>query len=91
MPAPAPGRYQDYDASLTVRVKDVDALHQRTAQAIAALCVGGMVVARAMNDGTFANQLCNASMAVALRLGGWNDRAILKPGKAQRQRRGQPY
>jgi Domain of unknown function (DUF4349) len=33
LPAPAPGRYQDYDASLTVRVKDVDALHQRTAQA----------------------------------------------------------
>ena len=62
-----------------------------TAQAIAALCVGGMVVARAMNDGTFANQLCNASMAVALRLGGWNDRAKLKPEKAQRQRRGQPY
>jgi TetR/AcrR family transcriptional repressor of nem operon len=59
-----------------------------TAQAIAALCVGGMVVARAMNDRRFANGLCNASMAVALRLGGWTDRAKLKPEKAQRQRRG---
>src|SRR6266516_2275998 len=33
LPTPAPGRYQDYQASLTVRVKDVDALHDRTAQA----------------------------------------------------------
>lgn len=32
-PTPAPGRYQDYEASLTVRVKDVDALHDRTAEA----------------------------------------------------------
>lgn len=33
VPAPAPGRYQDYEASLTVRVKDVDTLHDRTAEA----------------------------------------------------------
>jgi hypothetical protein len=33
LPTPTPGRYQDYEASLTVRVKDVDALHDRTAQA----------------------------------------------------------
>jgi Domain of unknown function (DUF4349) len=33
VPTPAPGRYQDYEASLTVRVKDIDALHDRTAQA----------------------------------------------------------
>jgi hypothetical protein len=33
LPRPAPGRYQDYEASLTVRVKDVDALHDRTAEA----------------------------------------------------------
>jgi uncharacterized protein DUF4349 len=32
-PTPTSGRYQDYQASLTVRVKDVDALHDRTAQA----------------------------------------------------------
>lgn len=30
---PTPGRYQDYEASLTVRVKDVDTLHDRTAEA----------------------------------------------------------
>jgi hypothetical protein len=33
LPTPAAGRYQDYEASLTVRVKDVDTLHDRTAQA----------------------------------------------------------
>jgi hypothetical protein len=33
LPAPVPGRYQHYEASLTVRVKDVDTLHDRTAQA----------------------------------------------------------
>jgi hypothetical protein len=30
---PAPGRFQDYEASLAVRVKDVDTLHDRTAEA----------------------------------------------------------
>jgi hypothetical protein len=33
LPTPAAGRYQDYEASLTVRVKNVDALHDRTAEA----------------------------------------------------------
>ena len=33
VPTPTPGRYQDYEASLTVRVKNVDTLHNRTAQA----------------------------------------------------------
>jgi hypothetical protein len=44
LPAPVPGRYQNYEASLTVRVKDVDALHDRTAQATQlARSVGGYV------------------------------------------------
>ncbi|MGZ4358103.1 MAG: hypothetical protein ACXVRU_14965, partial [Gaiellaceae bacterium] len=30
VPTPASGRYQDYEASLTVRVKGVDAQHDRT-------------------------------------------------------------
>ena len=33
LPMPTPGRYQDYEASLTLRVKDVDTLHDRTAEA----------------------------------------------------------
>lgn len=43
-----------------------------TAHAIAALCVGGMVVARAIDDRVLADELRNASMAVALKLGGWD-------------------
>jgi len=42
-----------------------------TAQATAALCVGGMIVARAMVDRTVADELRDACMAVALELGGW--------------------
>ena len=41
------------------------------AQAIAALCVGGMVVARAMHDRAHADELRDACMSVALELGGW--------------------
>lgn len=41
------------------------------AQATAALCVGGMVVARAMVDRNLADELRDACMTVALGLGGW--------------------
>jgi TetR/AcrR family transcriptional repressor of nem operon len=61
------------------------------AQAIAALCVGGMVLARAIGNRRAANELCDASMTVALRLGGWDDRAKLKPKRVQRHRRGQAH
>jgi len=42
-----------------------------TAQAMAALCVGGMVVARAVADRRLADNLRDACMTVALQLGGW--------------------
>jgi TetR/AcrR family transcriptional regulator, transcriptional repressor for nem operon len=51
------------------------------AQAIAALCVGGMVVARAMVNRALADELRDASMTVALQLGGWNE--VTKPKKAK--------
>src|SRR2546430_1039487 len=41
------------------------------ARAIAALCVGGMVVARSMIDRSLADELRQACMATALKLGGW--------------------
>jgi AcrR family transcriptional regulator len=44
---------------------------RRTAQALAALCVGGMVVARAMRDRASADELRAACMGVALEMGGW--------------------
>jgi TetR/AcrR family transcriptional repressor of nem operon len=41
------------------------------AQAVAALCVGGMVVARALDDRRVADELRSACTSVALTLGGW--------------------
>jgi AcrR family transcriptional regulator len=43
-----------------------------TAQAMAALCVGGMVVARAIEDRALADELRDSCMEVALHLGGWS-------------------
>ncbi|MGB9078536.1 MAG: TetR/AcrR family transcriptional regulator [Terracidiphilus sp.] len=45
-----------------------------TAQAIAALSIGGMIVARTVDDRTLADELRAACMAVALDLGGWSRR-----------------
>lgn len=41
------------------------------ARAIAALCVGGMVLARSMLDRGLADELRGSCMSMALRLGGW--------------------
>jgi TetR/AcrR family transcriptional regulator, transcriptional repressor for nem operon len=54
------------------------------AQAIAALCVGGMVVARAMADRAYADELRDACMGVALQMGGWANGRSLKNGDPQR-------
>jgi TetR/AcrR family transcriptional repressor of nem operon len=45
---------------------------ERAAMAIAALCIGGMVVARSMNDRALGDQLRAAATKVALELGGWS-------------------
>jgi hypothetical protein len=42
------------------------------AQGIASLCIGGMVVARALVDPALASELRDACMSVALNLGGWS-------------------
>lgn len=44
---------------------------QMRAQAIASLCVGGMVVARSLLDRRLADELRTACMGMALELGGW--------------------
>jgi TetR/AcrR family transcriptional regulator, transcriptional repressor for nem operon len=46
---------------------------RETAQAAAALCVGGMIVARAVADRALASELRAACMTVALQLGGWDE------------------
>jgi TetR/AcrR family transcriptional repressor of nem operon len=49
--------------------------HDRaTAQVIAALSIGGMVVARTLLDRKHADELRAACLAAALRLGGWEKR-----------------
>ncbi len=46
-----------------------------SALAIAALCVGGMVIARASDDRALGDELRQAAMSVALKLGGWEQDA----------------
>jgi TetR/AcrR family transcriptional regulator, transcriptional repressor for nem operon len=54
---------------------DKDRPRHTRARAIAALCVGGMVLARSIDDRTLADELRDACMAVALKLGGWDTAA----------------
>ncbi|HEY6256791.1 MAG TPA: TetR/AcrR family transcriptional regulator [Xanthobacteraceae bacterium] len=60
------------------------------ALSIAALCVGGMVVARASDDQAFADELRNACTAVALRLGGWKEGRNSRRPAPRKQRRAKP-
>jgi len=53
----------------------------RVAQATAALCVGGMVVARAIEDRALADELRGSCMAVAFELGGWERAKAAKNGR----------
>jgi len=48
------------------------------ARAIAALCVGGMVLARSVDDRALADDLRDACMSVALKLGGWDNQSGAK-------------
>lgn len=49
---------------------------RRRALAVAALCVGGMAVARAIDDATLAREIRAAAKETALALGGWNKRLV---------------
>jgi TetR/AcrR family transcriptional repressor of nem operon len=60
---------------------------RHSAQAIAALCVGGMVVARALADRRHADELRDACMSVALELGGWDKKGKLTNGNYKRTQR----
>jgi AcrR family transcriptional regulator len=65
-----------------------DQTRRDRARAIAALCVGGMVVARSMVDHDLADELRNACTAIALNLGGWDkkrkSKKLVVQGKLQR-------
>lgn len=62
---------------------DVAEGHVR-AQATAALCVGGMVVARALADRELADELRESCALVALQLGGWHTNDESKSKKPNR-------
>jgi TetR/AcrR family transcriptional regulator, transcriptional repressor for nem operon len=51
---------------------------RRIAESIAAMSIGGMIVARALVDRNLADALRVGCMSVALELGGWNERAKRK-------------
>jgi TetR/AcrR family transcriptional regulator, transcriptional repressor for nem operon len=55
-----------------------------TAESIAALCIGGMVVARTLDDRALADELRAACTTVALALGGWDSKRRSKKGKFKR-------
>jgi len=62
--------------------------HRRiTAQAIAALSIGGMVVARTMVDRDLADELRAACRSVALDPGNWDKKRKSKNGKPKRSPR----
>jgi TetR/AcrR family transcriptional repressor of nem operon len=60
-----------FKAMVTLLGREVKSGGQSTAMAIAALCIGGMVVARSMNDRDLSDGLREAAKKVALELGGW--------------------
>ena len=68
-------------AALGREVRNAKAPREQTAMAIAALCIGGMVVARSMNDNKFGERLRDAAADAALLLGGWT-----KPKRGRRKR-----
>lgn len=55
------------------------------AQATAALCIGGMVVARTVVNRAVADELREACTSVAMQLGGWNQLGKSKNGKRKRR------
>ena len=56
-------------------VAEKDRPRRTKARAIAALCVGGMVAARSLADRALADELRDACMATALKLGNWDTRS----------------
>lgn len=63
-----------FQAMVKVLARDVrlaSGERERTAMAIASLCVGGMVVARSMNDESLRDSVRDAAKRAAFVLGGW--------------------
>ncbi|HEY1749394.1 MAG TPA: TetR/AcrR family transcriptional regulator [Xanthobacteraceae bacterium] len=74
--------------------------NRTVALSIAALCAGGMIIARASDDRNFADEVRDACMTVALRLGGWDQTELAhvaaesntaQRGKRRRARKAAAY
>jgi AcrR family transcriptional regulator len=65
------GVFKAMVAMLGRDVKKTTRPPEETALAIAALCIGGMVVARALSDTSLADRLRDAATEASLELGGW--------------------
>ena len=79
-----------FRAMVTVLGRDVTHSMQApedTAMAIAALCIGGMVVARSLKDSRFSDRLRDAATHAALVLGGWKRDATTLPNTSPPQTR----
>jgi TetR/AcrR family transcriptional repressor of nem operon len=73
-----------FKAMVTMLGRDVRSTTRQpedTALAIAALCVGGMVVARALSDTDLADRLRDAAAAASLALGGWESKNGKSPSR----------
>jgi TetR/AcrR family transcriptional regulator, transcriptional repressor for nem operon len=68
-------------------LRDTERQCRVTAQVIAALSIGGMVVARTLVDRAHADELRGSCLAVALQLCGWEKRTSTKRKSANRSRR----
>lgn len=55
---------------------------RKSALAIAALCIGGMVISRATENAALGDELREAAMTVALELGGWQSTAATQTAPA---------
>jgi AcrR family transcriptional regulator len=64
-----------FEGMVAMLDRGTDRASRTSALAIAALCVGGMVIARASDDRALGDELRQAAMSVALRLGGWKQTA----------------
>lgn len=56
-------------------VKNASQSRESAAMGIAALCIGGMVIARSVNDRNLSEQLREAATTIALELGGWSKKS----------------
>ena len=70
---------------LELSLADKRAPRRTKAQAIAALCIGGMVVARTMVDRSVSDELRSACTAMAFTLGGWEKYAESQTRKVKQR------